>query len=135
MPLTFTFRGQEVEANQILACAPKKKAGDGASTEPYHKGFFVEGYPPRCVAEAEAVHREELARWEAMSGAERAAMEKAGNRYPGQWSEESWIAKHKPKRLSKLYGTPLAADDFAAIAARQGFTHVAVKEAKRGKGQ
>lgn len=133
MPLEFIVNGQPVGADELVRRAPPAKKNAPNSAAEFHKGFFVEGFPAGHVEAAEQAHKAAYQSWHAMGANERAEAIKRGARDPGPWDEAKWLRKNKPKRLSKLYGTPVAADEFAALAIRQGFTHVQAKAQAKEK--
>lgn len=132
MPLEFVIRGEVVQASDIK---PEKAAPKPKSEGPteFHKGFQVVAYRPGQVEEAERLHIQEKVSWDALSGEEQAKRLRIGERDPGLWNFDTWSRKTKPKRVSRMFAVPEAADQFKAIAEKQGFTSVTVQAVERRK--
>ena len=93
--------------------APKLKTV--AERPDYHAGWAVVGHRSGTIAEAKTRHEEALAQWQAAHDGGMARSE-----WPGQWDEAAWIRKQKPRRIHKPFAIRSAAEQFAAMAIREG---------------
>lgn len=132
MTLEFIVRGQVVKAEEIKPPKPAPKPKSEGPAE-FHKGFQVVAYRPGQVEEAERLHIQEKARWDALSSEEQAKRLRSGERDPGPWSFDTWSRKTKPKRVSRMFAAPGAAEEFKEIAEKEGFTSVTVQAVERRK--
>lgn len=104
---------------------PPKKTRD--TSDGFHKGFRVLGYPPGAIAKAKEHHekrRLEITR--SNIGAIKPQRE------PGMWSETAWKQANRPKPVrSKPYEIESAAVQCMRLAERAGWTDVQLVEVKK----
>lgn len=114
-PVKFVnIHGQTVDTDKRVKL-PKR---DSSAPGEFHKGFAVEGIPPGTLEAAKDAHDKARA-GELSSGSKRVRDE---------WSEASWLAKAKAKRVrTKPYELHQAALDCKALAEKAGWLRVEVR--------
>lgn len=114
MSIEFIINGQIVHEDEIER-TNKPKSSRAPKAE-YHRGWFVEAYKHGQIAEAQRRH-------ERLREDDKTMLE---------WSESSWMAHNRPKRISRMFAVREAAEQFASMATKQGFERVAVVAAQKG---
>lgn len=127
--LEFIVRGQSMTAELFTKIADKAPPKPRRESEPKHGGFAVVGWPPNWIADQQASHDKEHARYLGLSKDERRDYFGSASR---PWDEQVWRSEHKQHTLSKR-ATPDGADALAELARKQGWTEVVVVEVIRGK--
>ncbi len=132
--MKFMINGQLLDANTIVALAPKRKAKqkDGAP-QVFHKGYRVVGHAPGSLEKAHNLNVEEWRRWNSHDANQRARAIKDGRRPPPMWDEEQWRLRTKKTAVrTKPYEIAAAADECAELARKQGWLDVQVLALSQG---
>ncbi len=129
-----TPSGERWNPNKQTASFVAKPKVAREQAKAFHKGWSVEGYPPKFLVDAEAKAVRRLAEWQAMTPMQQAKKIKDGDRIPKPWDEARFMAKNKRHKVrNRPFEIVSAAEQCKGLAERDGWTHVQVTALTKGE--
>jgi hypothetical protein len=127
-PITFSFRGQQVTAEQFEAMTtPAKKRVPKSGPDAYHRGYRVVGHPPGAMESAHEAADEAIGNWRVLPQSV-----KSGMKEPKPFNEDQW-RRNTGKKVAKTTDLHEPALLAAEIARKSGWIDVDVIELKKGE--